>query len=350
VSLFIVTGSSGLVGSAVVRHYCEQGANVIGVDNDQRAVFFGPSASTASNGQALVDQYASYRHINCDIRDRPQLERVFADFAGAISGVIHTAAQPSHDWAARAPETDFAINATATLMLLELVREYCPDAPFAFISTNKVYGDTINQQGFDEFASRWEIVEDHDWYAHGVPESASIDATKHSVFGVSKCAADLMVQEYGRYFDIPTACFRCGCITGAQHSGAELHGFLAYLTNCAVNDKPYVVIGHAGKQVRDNLHAADLASACAAFVARPRRGEVYNMGGGRRANVSVLEAISRLEALTGRPMQFSIDESMRSGDHIWWISDLRKFQGHYPDWQPQYDLDAIFDDLAGSYL
>jgi CDP-paratose 2-epimerase len=344
-SLYIVTGSSGLVGSAVVRHYCEQGADVIGIDNNQRAEFFGPAASTAANGQALVERFANFQPISCDIRDAGALEPVFSKNKGSIAGVIHTAGQPSHDWAARAPEVDFAINATATLSLLELVRSHCPDAPFAFTSTNKVYGDSVNSQAYDELPTRWEIVASHPWHDDGVPEDASIDATKHSVFGVSKAAADLMVQEYGRYFGIPTACFRCGCITGAQHSGAKLHGFLAYLANCAINDESYTIIGHGGKQVRDNLHAADLASACAAFIEQPRVGEVYNMGGGRRANVSVLEAIAKFEQLTGRPIRYSIDETMRSGDHIWWISDLSKFHAHYPEWTPKYDIDAIFEDL-----
>ncbi len=344
-SLIIVTGSSGLVGSETVKYYCQLGADVIGIDNDQRAAFFGDSASTAHMAHALSQQFPNFTHVDCDIRDYAQIESILKRHNTAISGIIHTAAQPSHDWAASAPALDFEINAVATLRLLELARTYCPTTPFVFTSTNKVYGDHVNDQQYDERATRWEISEQHSWFSHGVPESASIDATKHSVFGVSKASADLMVQEYGRYFDLPTACFRCGCITGSDHSGVKLHGFLSYLVNCAQNDRPYTVIGHKGKQVRDNIHGSDLVAAFAAFIEAPRIGEVYNMGGGREINVSMLEAIAQCEARTGRQMRINVDDEMRSGDHIWWISDLRKFKTHYPDWRMKFNLDLVFDDL-----
>jgi len=247
-SLILVTGASGLVGSETVKYYASRGADVIGIDNDQRAQFFGPGASTARMAETLTARFPSYTHLSADIRDTAALEPIFQEHGSAFTGIIHTAAQPSHDWAASAPAVDFAINATATLTLLELTRKYCPETPFVFTSTNKVYGDHVNDQTYDEMPTRWEITPSHPWYQDGVPETASIDATKHSVFGVSKAAADLMVQEYGRYFGIPTACFRCGCITGADHSGAKLHGFLAYLVKCAKEHAPYTIIGHKGNR------------------------------------------------------------------------------------------------------
>lgn len=347
-SLYVVTGASGLVGSETVKYYCQRGADVIGIDNDQRAKFFGPAASTSGMTSALQAQFSNYTHLDADIRDAAALEGLLSRHNTAISGIIHTAAQPSHDWAASAPMVDFQINASATLQLLDLARRHCPIAPFVFTSTNKVYGDRVNDQKYDELPTRWEIHQDHAWYDQGVPESASIDATKHSVFGVSKVAADLMVQEYGRYFGLPTACFRCGCITGSDHSGAKLHGFLSYLVKCAREDLSYSIIGHKGKQVRDNIHGADLVAAFADFIAAPRSGEVYNMGGGRQVNVSMQEAIAECESRTGRKMRVQVQDNMRSGDHIWWVSDLTKFRAHYPDWALSFDLAGIFDDLFAS--
>lgn len=344
-SLIIVTGSNGLVGSETVKFFCSQGADVIGIDNNQRAVFFGSEAGTAHMAEALTARFPNYQHVDCDIRDRAALEDLFKRHNRAIAGIVHTAAQPSHDWAASAPAMDFEINASATLWLLELARKYCPETPFVFTSTNKVYGDHVNSQDYEELESRWEPVPGHPWRENGVPETASIDATKHSVFGVSKAAADLMVQEYGRYFGLPTACFRCGCITGSDHSGAKLHGFLSYLVKCAREDLPYTIIGHKGKQVRDNIHGADLVAAFAQFMEAPRPGEVYNMGGGREVNVAMLEAIALCQERTGRQMQVSLKEDMRQGDHIWWISDTSKFSAHYPDWRRAFDLTRIFDDL-----
>ncbi|MCC7274909.1 MAG: NAD-dependent epimerase/dehydratase family protein [Alphaproteobacteria bacterium] len=341
----IVTGSAGLIGAAAVRQFSRQGVDVVGVDNDLRRYFFGESASTAWNRQALEREVPGYRHVVADIRDEAAMNDLFRRYGRDVVAVIHAAAQPSHDWAAREPITDFSVNATGTLVLLEATRRHAPEAAFAFLSTNKVYGDTPNHLPLVEHATRFELDAAHPFARHGIDETMSIDGTLHSLFGVSKAAADLLVQEYGRYFGLRTACFRGGCLTGADHSGAELHGFLAYLMQCALTDRPYTVFGHKAKQVRDNIHAADLASALWAFVGQPRSGVVYNMGGGRHSNCSMLEAIAGCERRTGRPMKWSYKDDARVGDHIWWISDTRKFQADYPGWRYEYDLERILDEM-----
>lgn len=341
----IVTGSAGLVGAAAVRRFASEGLDVVGIDNDLRRHFFGEAASTAWNRQVLEREVPGYRHVAADIRDADAIGRVFAEYGANVRAVVHAAAQPSHDWAARDPVMDFSVNANGTLVLLEATRKHAPQAAFVFLSTNKVYGDTPNDLPLVEREMRWELDPAHRWAEHGIDETMSIDGTMHSLFGVSKASADLLVQEYGRYFGLGTACFRGGCLTGADHSGAELHGFLAYLMRCAVADRPYTVFGYKAKQVRDNIHADDLAGALWAFVQRPRPASVYNIGGGRHANCSMLEAIEGCERRTGRPMRWSYSDQARMGDHMWWISDTRRFQADFPDWRYQHDLDAILDQM-----
>lgn len=342
----IVTGSAGLIGSEAVRFLAKQGFEIVGVDNDMRKYFFGAEASTDWNRRLLTASVPHYRHKVLDIRDEAGVFSLFKDLGKDIQLIVHTAAQPSHDWAAREPLTDFGVNATGTLNLLEATRLHAPDAVFVFTSTNKVYGDTPNLLPLVEQETRWEVNPKHPYAAHGIDEFMSIDRTQHSLFGVSKASADMMVQEYGRYFGLRTACFRGGCLTGPAHSGAQLHGFLAYLVKCAVEDQPYTVFGYKGKQVRDNIHAHDFVSAIWHFFCAPRIGEVYNMGGGRFSNVSIIEAISACEKLTGRPMQWSYSQDARRGDHIWWISDTRKFASHYPAWRHTYDFDLTLHEMS----
>ncbi|NQZ96459.1 MAG: NAD-dependent epimerase/dehydratase family protein [Myxococcales bacterium] len=349
-SLAVVTGSGGLIGAESCRFFADRGFDVVGIDNDMRSVFFGPDASTEWARRRLESELRSYRHEAIDIRDDEAIDALFARYGKSISVIIHAAAQPSHDWAAREPKTDFTVNANGTLNLLEATRAHCPDAVFIFTSTNKVYGDTPNRLPLEELETRYELGDSHPFGTHGIDETMSLDSTMHSLFGVSKVAADLMVQEYGRYFGLKTGSFRGGCLTGPGHSGAELHGFLAYLVKCAIEDQPYTVIGYKGKQVRDNLHSRDLVDAFWHFFEEPRVGEVYNMGGARYSNCSMREAIAYCEKLTGRPMQWSYQEANRAGDHIWWISDVRKFQGHYPDWRPQFDVEAILDQVYEGLL
>jgi CDP-paratose 2-epimerase len=344
-SVAVITGSAGLVGAEAARFFAAKGFDVVGIDNDMRRQFFGEEASTAWSRERLETELKSYRHYDIDIRDEIAIANLFRAYHANIAAVIHTAAQPSHDWAAKAPAVDFAINAVATLNLLEATRQYCQDACFIFTSTNKVYGDAPNRLPFVEQPTRWELLDDHPYGRHGIDESMSIDRTTHSIFGASKVAADVLVQEYGRYFGMKTACFRGGCLTGPGHSGTQLHGFLAYLVKCAVADTPYSVFGYAGKQVRDNIHSFDLVDAFWRFFEAPRPGEVYNIGGGRRCNCSMLEAIAKCESLTGRAMRWSYSEANRAGDHIWWISDTRRFEAHYPEWSMRYDLDAILGEL-----
>ena len=340
-SVVVVTGSAGLIGSEAARHFAHQGFDVVGVDNDMRRQFFGEAASTRwQRTQLETELFAHYRHVEADIRDDDSIDRLFEHYGDAIELVIHTAAQPSHDWAAREPKTDFSVNALGTLNLLEATRRFAPDAVFLFTSTNKVYGDTPNRLPLIERETRWEIDPAHP-YAGGIREDMSIDHTLHSLFGASKVAADVLVQEYGRYFDMKTACFRGGCLTGPNHSGTQLHGFLAYLVKCAATGTPYTVFGYGGKQVRDNIHSADLISAFEQFFRNPRRGEVYNMGGGRFSNCSMLEAIHICEELTGREMDWRYSETSRTGDHIWWVSDVGKFQQHYPGWKLTHNVPAI---------
>ena len=341
----IVTGSGGLIGSESVRHFVEAGYEVIGLENDMRARFFGADASTARTSEWLAGRYpAEFRSLEIDIRDADAVSRTFAERAGEIELVIHAAAQPSHDWAASDPQTDFAVNANGTLNLLEAARRHAPSATFVFCSTNKVYGDLPNQLPLVELETRLELPESHR-YHRGIDTTMSIDASTHSLFGVSKAAGDLLVQEYGRYFEMPTVCFRGGCLTGPNHAGTQLHGFLSYLMRCTMTGEPYTVFGYAGKQVRDNIHAADLVAAFAAFHRAPRAAAVYNIGGGRQSNCSMLEAIELCQQIAGRELQWSLDEHNRVGDHRWWISDLEPFKGDYPDWDVTLDVRGILREI-----
>jgi CDP-paratose 2-epimerase len=344
-SIAIVTGSAGLIGSETTRFFSSKGLDVVGIDNDMRREFFGPDASTAWNRALLEKELRDYRHVEADIRDDQTMAQLFAKYGRDIKVIIHTAAQPSHDWAARDPFKDFTVNANGTLTLLEMTRRYCPEAVFIFTSTNKVYGDTPNSLPLVEQDSRWELDAAHPYARHGIDESMSIDQSKHSLFGASKVAADVLVQEYGRYFGIRTACFRGGCLTGPAHSGTQLHGFLAYLMKCAVTGAKYTVIGHKGKQVRDNIHSYDLVNMLWHFFQQPRIGEVYNAGGSRYSNCSISEAIDICSEITGRPMAWEYAEESRIGDHIWWISDVRKFRAHYPDWDYHYNLKQILQEI-----
>ena len=340
----IVTGSGGLIGSEAVRRFIEAGWDVVGLENDMRARFFGDEASTAHVTEELRARYPEFSSLDVDIRDTDAVDRAFRERAGSIAAVIHTAAQPSHDWAARDPQTDFGVNALGTLNLLEAARAHAADSPFIFCSTNKVYGDTPNHLPLEEYETRLELPES-DLYYKGIDTSMSIDNSTHSLFGVSKAAADLLVQEYGRYFDMPTVCFRGGCLTGPQHAGAQLHGFLAYLMKCTVTGTPYTVFGYGGKQVRDNIHSADLVSCFEAFQRSPRAAAVYNMGGGRRSNCSMLEAIEVCERIAGRELEWELSDEARIGDHRWWISDLSSFEADYPDWGPRYGIDEILQEM-----
>lgn len=345
-SIIIITGSSGLIGSEAARHFHELGYDVWGIDNDLRSSFFGADASTLWMRQRLESSLVRYRHHDVDIRDEDQIDHLFARGGRDIEIVLHTAAQPSHDWAARDPKTDFGVNAVGTLELLEATRRHSPEAAFLFTSTNKVYGDTPNRLPLEELETRYELPHDHGYY-RGIPESMSLDASTHSLFGVSKAAADLLVQEYGRYFGMKTACFRGGCLTGPGHSGAELHGFLAYLMKCAVTGTPYTVYGYKGKQVRDNIHSADLVRAFEAVARAPRPAAVYNIGGGRESNCSMLEAIQMCEEIAGRELVWTYSEQNRIGDHMWWISDLEAFTRDYPDWSLHFDVRGILEDIYG---
>lgn len=344
-SVVIVTGSSGLIGSETARFFHEQGFDVVGVDNDMRAYFFGEEASTAWNTRQLTSSLPRFRHCPIDIRDSGSVQRLFRDYGKDVSLVVHCAAQPSHDWAAREPATDFSVNATGTLELLEAARQSAPDAVFIFTSTNKVYGDTPNTLPLVELEQRWELDPTHPWSEHGIDESMSIDQTRHSIFGASKVAADVMVQEYGRYFGMRTGVFRGGCLTGPSHSGAELHGFLAYLVRCAVTGRRYTIFGYQGKQVRDNIHSSDLVQCFWHFFRAPRAGAVYNIGGSRHSNCSMLEAIDLIAELSGCRVDYTLSESARSGDHIWWISDVRRFQHDFPQWGYTYDLRATLAEM-----
>jgi CDP-paratose 2-epimerase len=344
-SLALVTGSAGLIGSETCKRFHEEGLDIVGIDNDLRAYFFGQDASTSSNRHKLEKALPRYRHQALDIRDREAVEKLFHELGRDITVVVHTAAQPSHDWAAKEPHTDFGVNAVGTLNLLEAARQSCPDAPFLFTSTNKVYGDTPNRLPLIELEKRWEVDAGHAYFAHGIDEGMSIDQTKHSLFGASKVAADVLVQEYGRYFGLKTACFRGGCLTGPAHAGTELHGFLAYLMKCTVSGKPYRVFGYKGKQVRDNIHSHDLVEAFWHFFQSPRSGEVYNLGGSRHSNCSMLEAIDLCQDISGKKLEWTYLEDNRIGDHIWWVSDVRKFQSHYPAWRYQFGIREILEQI-----
>lgn len=341
----IITGAAGLIGSEAALHFGWLGLDVVGIDNDMRRVFFGADSSTEWNRRRLQRRLgSSYTHLDLDIRDRDAIMAVFARYGRDIGLVIHTAAQPSHDWAASDPFTDFDVNAVGTLNVLQACRTHSPAAPFLFTSTNKVYGDRPNSLPLVELATRWEIEPGHE-YEGGIREDMSIDTCLHSVFGASKVAADLMVQEYGRYFDLPTACFRGGTLTGPQHSAAQLHGFLGYVMRCAMTRTPYTVFGYEGKQVRDAIHSKDLIAAFDRFWREPRIAEVYNIGGGRFSNCSVREAIALAEQLTGHEMSWSYSETNRTGDHIWWIGDNGRFERHYPGWTVEHNVEDILSEM-----
>jgi CDP-paratose 2-epimerase len=340
----LITGSAGLIGSETARFFYERGYSVVGIDNDMRKYFFGDEGSTTWNLKKLEHALGErYKHYAIDIRDAEAIERIVREAKPEI--VVHAAAQPSHDWAAKEPMTDFTVNAMGTLVMLEATRKYAPDATFIFTSTNKVYGDRPNHLPLVELEKRWEIAENHP-YQSGIDESMSVDQTLHSVFGASKVAADIMVQEYGRYFGLKTGVFRGGCLTGPAHSAAELHGFLAYLVKCITHEKPYVIFGYKGKQVRDNIHAHDLVEMFWRFHEKPRPGELYNAGGGRESNVSMLEAIENIEAITGKKAKISYKDENRVGDHIWYISDLSKFKSHYPGWGITRRIDDILEEMC----
>jgi CDP-paratose 2-epimerase len=340
----VVTGSGGLIGSESVRHFAALGFDVVGIENDMRARFFGPEASTGHVTARLLEEVDGFRSLDLDIRDAGGIDRVFAEHATRLALVVHTAAQPSHDWAASDPQTDFGVNAQGTLNLLEATRGNAPDATFVFCSTNKVYGDRPNHLPLEDRGDRLELPEDHRWHG-GIGTDMSIDTCIHSLFGVSKAAADLLVQEYGRYFGMPTVCFRGGCLTGPQHAGAQLHGFLAYLMRCTVAGEPYTVFGYAGKQVRDNIHCRDVVRAFEAFHRAPRAAAVYNLGGGREANVSMLEAIAACERISGQRLEWSLSEQARVGDHRWWISDVSAFRRDHPGWALTRGIDDTLREI-----
>jgi CDP-paratose 2-epimerase len=343
-AVILITGSTGLIGSEASLFFLNKGFDVIGIDNDMRAYFFGAAASTLKNLNKL-STFNNYKHHKTDIRNFEEVSGIFRQYRNEIKLVVHTAAQPSHDWAAREPFTDFGVNANGTLNLLEATRQYCAEAVFIFTSTNKVYGDLPNYLPLLETDMRWEVDKSHPYAIHGIDETMSIDQSKHSIFGASKVAADILVQEYGRYFGMKTGIFRGGCLTGPAHSGAELHGFLSYLVLCAANNKPYTIFGYKGKQVRDNIHSKDLVNAFWHFFQSPRVAEVYNIGGSRHSNISILEAISKIEEFGGGKLTYSISDNARSGDHIWYISDVSKFKQHYPLWEYEYDIDTILKEM-----
>ena len=340
-SVVLVTGSAGLIGSETVSYFCDRGFDVVGIDNNFRERFFGSDASTTWNRNSLTKKYPkSYTHHDADIRDQSAIDAIFSKYGKAITLVVHAAAQPSHDWAASDPFMDFTVNANGTLVMLETTRKRAPEAVFIFTSTNKVYGDAPNELPLVEEEKRWELPG-----SAGIDETMRIDQTKHSLFGASKVAADVLVQEYGRYFGMKTGVFRGGCLTGPNHSGTKLHGFLAYLMKCTAVGIPYTVFGYKGKQVRDNIHSFDLVSAFDEFYRAPRIGEVYNMGGSRFSNCSMVEAIELCETAAARRLQWTYTDDNRIGDHIWYISDTMKFQTHFPMWKQRYDLSALIKDM-----
>jgi CDP-paratose 2-epimerase len=343
--VLLVTGSSGLIGSEVAKHFHDSGWSVHGVDNNQRAVFFGPSGDTRWNQQRMESTLERFVHHEVDVRDRAQILELVATVSP--DAIVHTAAQPSHDRAAAIPFDDFDTNAVGTLNLLEAVRRYAKESPFVHMSTNKVYGDAPNEIPLVETETRWDYQDPR--YTRGIPETFRIDQSKHSLFGASKVAADVMVQEYGRYFDMPTCCLRGGCLTGPAHSGVELHGFLSFLVKCNLEGRCYNVYGYKGKQVRDNIHAYDVARFIERFIHAPRFGEVYNLGGGRDNSCSVLESFTRVEALTGLKSPWTYVEENRAGDHICYYSDLSKMKEHYPGWGITKSLDDIFSEIVDGW-
>ncbi len=343
--VLLVTGSSGLIGSEVCVYFANLGWPVHGVDNNQRAAFFGPAGDTRWNQHRLEQTLPNFCHHEIDVRDRAGLDQLLAEVRP--SAIVHAAAQPSHDRAADIPFDDFDTNAVGTLNLLVAARKYCPESPFVYLSTNKVYGDRPNTIKLKELATRWDF--DDPAYAHGIPESFSIDQSKHSLFGASKAAADILVQEFGRYFNLPTCCLRGGCLTGPNHSGVELHGFLSYLVKCNLEGREYRVFGYQGKQVRDNIHAEDVARFIHAFIEKPRAGEVYNLGGGKDNSCSLLEAFTLTEAITGRPQKSTYLDQPRIGDHICYYSDLRKMRAHYPAWSITKSLPQTIQEIVKAW-
>ncbi|WP_235299284.1 NAD-dependent epimerase/dehydratase family protein [Portibacter marinus] len=341
----LVTGSSGLIGSEVVRHFNQIGWKIYGVDNNMRADFFGPKGDTRWNQNQLLKNCDNFEHIELDIRNRAGVLKLFEELRP--THIVHTAAQPSHDLAASRPFDDFDVNAVGTLNLLEACRQFCGDSPFAHMSTNKVYGDAPNSLNLVEKESRWEYGDKE--YFDGIKESFTIDQSKHSLFGASKVAADIMVQEYGRYFNLPTCALRGGCLTGPNHSGVELHGFLSYLIKTNIVEGEYTIFGYKGKQVRDNIHSYDVAKFIEAFFNNPGYGEVYNIGGGRANSTSILEAFDRVEGITGKKMKYSYSEKNREGDHICYISDLSKMKEHYPEWDITKPLQLVFEEIVDSW-
>jgi CDP-paratose 2-epimerase len=342
----LITGSCGLVGSEAAQFFARQGFRVTGIDSNHRAIFFGKEGDTSWVLAHLQRRIPDYRHEKLDIRDRESLSALVAELRPNL--IIHTAAQPSHDKAAAIPFLDFEVNALGTLNLLEAARQFCPESPFIHMSTNKVYGDRPNTVPLRELESRWDYADPA--YANGIPEDFSIDQSRHSVFGASKAAADLMVQEYGLYHNMPTCCLRAGCITGPNHSGVELHGFLSYLVKCNLEGRHYTVFGYKGKQVRDNIHSADVVRFMFEFSKAPRVAQVYNLGGGKDSSCSILEAFQATEKRTGRSMNWSYVDQNRIGDHICYYSDLRKIQSHYPAWSITKSLDIVFDELAEAWV
>jgi len=342
----LVTGSSGLVGSEIVSHFCELGWLVFGVDNNMRADFFGQAGDTRWNQNRLRKTFRNFRHHDFDVRDRQRVRDLMQTVKPDL--IVHAAAQPSHDLAATRPFDDFEINAVATLNLLEAARAVAPHSAFVFMSSNKVYGDGPNSIRLKELDTRWDYDEPH--YTGGISEDFGIDQSTHSLFGASKVAADVLVQEYGRYFGMMTCCLRAGCVSGASHSAVELHGFLSYLVRCNLERRQYKIFGYKGKQVRDNVHAGDIARFVHAFWKAPRSGEVYNMGGGRENSISILEAIARVEKLSGIPMKYEYLDRPRSGDHICYISDLSKVHAHFPEWRKTKSLDDLFVELHQAWM
>ena len=343
-SLAIITGSSGLVGSESVNFFCDKGFDVIGIDNNLRKFFFGKNGSTSWIKSQLIKRNKNFISLDIDIRNFSKLNHLFKKYSKNISVIIHCAAQPSHDYGKKFPFLDFHVNATGTLNLLELTKKYCPTAPFIFMSTNKVYGDSPNNLKILEKKTRWELNKT-DINFKGINENFSIDNSTHSFFGVSKTYADLIVQEYGKNIGLKTVCFRGGCITGPNHSGASLHGFLSYLVKSSLNKKEYSLIGYKGKQVRDNLHSNDLVKCFWEFYKKPKSGEVYNIGGGRYSNCSIIEALNLVEKLTNSKIKRKIIKSPRVGDHIWYISNTSKFKKHYPNWKQIYNTKKIIEEL-----
>ena len=347
-SVILITGSCGLVGSESVKFFVSKGFDVVGIDNNSRYQFFGKDGDTNWIKKNLIKKYKKYIHKSIDIRNYSTLEKIFKKYKNSIKLIIHSAAQPSHDWAKKKPFVDFNINALGTLNLLNLTKKYAYNAPFIFLSTNKVYGDNPNYLPLKELNTRWEISKKHKYF-RGIDESMSLDNCVHSFFGVSKCYADLLVQEYGKNEGLKTVCFRAGCITGPNHSGAKLHGFLSYLVKSSIKNKSYSIYGYKGKQVRDNLHSYDLVKCFWNYFKRPRIGEVYNIGGGRKSNCSVIEALSYVEFLKNIKIKKVYQKTNRVGDHIWYVSDIKKFERHYPNWEQKYDTKKIIKELIYSF-